>query len=160
MSDTPTPSPTPPQRTRRGAPAPLPPTPPGPVAGNPIGPVKRDLPPGIPAHISERTLQQPRNGIGAREQAPEVPLHPTFAGPNLLARQRRQQAEALRAQAQSTALSLRTQTTALTAQIEAISGTPEGLLAASVEGLDLELLKGFTACLEHAIQFTEPPTKS
>jgi hypothetical protein len=126
------------------------------VAGNPIGPVKRDLPPGIPAHIADKALQQPRNGIGAREAASEVPLHPTFAGPNPLARQRRQQAEALRAQAQSTALNLRTQTTTLKAQIEALKATPEGLLAASVEGLDLELLSGFTTCLEQAIQLTEP----
>lgn len=166
MSDTATPpAPAPAPRPRRGPPAPdLPPTPPGPVAGNLIGPSKKadtapDMPPGIPAHIAQG-LRRP--GVGAARApvptVPERPLHPTFAGPNAAARQLRQRAEQLRATAQSSANQLISLTTGLKAQIEALKATPEGLAAAANEGLDLELLSSFTRCLDHALQLTEPPT--
>lgn len=154
------PDPTPPApRSRRGPPAPPPPTPPGPVAGSAIAPVKRDLPPGIPTHIAERIVPAVRSGIGARAPtAPEVALHPSFAGPSAEAKKLRQQAETLRSTAQNAALNLRTWAQGLKGQIEALKASPEGIAAAASEGLDLDLLSGFTTCLEHAIQITEPPT--
>lgn len=162
MSDTaPPPTPAPAPRPRRGPPAPaLPPTPPGPVAGNPIGPTKKseaapDLPPGIPRHIAEG-IRRPGVGASPAPAAPERPLHPTFAGPNASARRLRQSAEQLRTLAQSTANQVHSLTKSLKTQIEVLKATPEGIAAASTEGLDLDLLTKFQEQLERALALTEP----
>lgn len=129
-----------------------------------IGPVTRktsdDLPPGIPPQMAGMLV--PRRVAApvapAAAKAPEVPLHPSFAGPDATLRRLRTQAEALRTTAQGTATSLRSLTSGLKAQTEAMKATPEGRAAAANEGLDLDLLSGFITCLEHAILITEPPT--
>lgn len=115
------------------------------------------MPPGIPAHIAQGLGGVRRPGVGAAPApAPERPLHPTFAGPNAAARQLRQRAEQLRALAQSTANQVHSLTKGLKTQIEALKATPEGLAAAAIEGLDLDLLTKFQEHLECALALTEP----
>lgn len=166
MAETPT---RPTLASRRTQPS-RPPTPPGPVAGHPVGPVVRstaastsagaDTPPGIPPHMASAVVT-PRLGarapVSATPAAPARPLHPTFAGPDQARRMHQSNAQALRNMAQGTATTLLSQATGLSTLLAAAKASPEATAAAEAEGLDLGLLGSFVARLQNALELTAPP---
>ncbi len=165
MSDTPPQASKPTPRPQRQASAPRPPTPPGPVAGHPIGPVKReaapaDLPPGIPPQMAG-IIATPRTvaASSGTVAAPARPLHPTFAAPDTARRRLRVQAEHLRTTAQAAAAFTTSQNRALADALAQVKSSPEGIAAAESEGLDLGLLSEFLAVLQKAEALTSPPEK-